>query len=228
MGKNVIVIPAYNEETTVAQVVRDAVRSADVVLVVDDGSRDRTAELARDAGAVVVRHAVNRGLGGALGTGIAAALKLGADSIVTMDADGQHRAVDAGRVFERLAGGDIDFVIGSRMLRGQGDGEGKMPIRRVLFNGIGNLLTYMLFGVWVSDSQSGLRGLSRSAAEKIDLRTNGMEVSSEFIKEIRDRRWRVAEIPIPAIYTAYSMSKGQSFLVGVKTAAKLIIRRFIG
>jgi glycosyltransferase involved in cell wall biosynthesis len=227
MAKQIIVIPAYNEESTVAQVVRDAVRVADVVVVVDDGSRDRTSALAAEAGAIVVRHAVNRGLGGALGTGIAAAVKLGADAVVTMDADGQHRAADAARVFARLAEGNVDFVIGSRMLPGD-EGAGKMPVHRVLFNGVGNVLTYLLFGVWVTDSQSGLRGLSRGAAEVIDLRTNGMEVSSEFIKELRERRWRMAEISIPAIYTEYSLSKGQSFLVGVKTAAKLILRRFIG
>jgi glycosyltransferase involved in cell wall biosynthesis len=226
MGKQIIVIPAYNEEATVAQVVREATQVADRVVVVDDGSRDRTSVLAAEAGATVVRHAVNRGLGGALGTGLAAAVKLGADAVVTMDADGQHRAVDARKVFERLAVGDVDFVIGSRMLGGS-DG-GKMPIHRVLFNNVGNALTYLLFGVWVTDSQSGLRGLTRRAAETIDLRTNGMEVSSEFIKELREKHWKLAEIPIPAIYTDYSLSKGQSLVVGVKTAAKLIIRRFIG
>jgi glycosyltransferase involved in cell wall biosynthesis len=226
MGKQIIVIPAYNEEATVAQVVRDAVRVADAVVVVDDGSRDHTSSLASEAGAIVVRHAVNRGLGGALGTGLAAAVKLGADAVVTMDADGQHRAADAARIFERMSKGDVDFVIGSRMLGGQ---EGsKMPIHRVLFNGVGNVLTYLLFGVWVTDSQSGLRGLSRRAAETVDLRTNGMEVSSEFIKEVREKRWPIAEISIPAIYTEYSLSKGQSFFVGIKTAAKLILRRFIG
>ncbi len=230
MSKKVIVIPAYNEETTVADVVRQAALVADQVVVVDDGSRDRTCEVARGAGAVVLQHAVNRGLGGALGTGIAAALALGADFVVTMDADGQHRAADAGRLFERLGAGDVEFVMGSRMARSQEQGltRGKMPLRRVVLNWLGNLFTYLLFGVWVSDSQSGLRGLSRRAAETVDLRTNGMEVSSEFIKEIRERRWRVAEIPIPAIYTEYSLSKGQSFLGGLKTAAKLIIRRFIG
>src|SRR2546430_1485388 len=98
MGKKIIVIPAYNEETTVAEVVRDAVRVADVVVVVDDGSRDAAAALAREAGAVVVRDAVNRGLGGALGTGLAAAVRLGGDAVVTMDADGQHRASDAARI----------------------------------------------------------------------------------------------------------------------------------
>lgn len=226
MGKKVIVIPAFNEETTVAQVARDALRVADQVVVVDDGSRDHTAALAAETGAVVVSHAVNRGLGGALGTGIAAALRLGADAVVTMDADGQHRAQDAARLFERLAQGDVDFVIGSRLLRGEGGG--KMPFHRILFNAAGNLFTYILFGIWVTDSQSGLRGLSRRAAEGIELRTNGMEVSSEFIKELKEKRWRLAEIAIPAIYTEYSMSKGQSFFVGVKTAAKLIIRRFIG
>lgn len=226
MGKRIVVIPAYNEETSVAAVVEAAARVADLVVVVDDGSSDRTAALARDAGAVVARHAVNRGLGGALGTGIAAALRLGAGSVVTMDADGQHRAADAARVFERLAQGDVDFVIGSRRLRGADSGH--MPLPRVLFNAAGNALTYLLFGVWVSDSQSGLRGLSAAAARALDLRTNGMEVSSEFIKELKEKRWRLAEIPIPAIYTSYSLSKGQGLVVGVKTAAKLILRRLIG
>jgi glycosyltransferase involved in cell wall biosynthesis len=231
MGKKIIVIPAYNEETTIAEVVREAVRVADTVVVVDDGSRDATAGLARDAGAVVVRHAVNRGLGGALGTGMAAAVRLGGDVVVTMDADGQHRAGDAARIFARLEQGDVDFVIGSRMRGGQAEARaagGRMPLRRILFNTVGNVLTYLLFGVWVTDSQSGLRGLTRRAAQAVDLRTNGMEVSSEFIKETKEHRWRMAEIGIPAIYTEYSLSKGQSLLVGVKTAAKLIIRRFIG
>jgi glycosyltransferase involved in cell wall biosynthesis len=196
------------------------------VIVVDDGSRDESAHLAKDAGAVVVRHAVNRGVGAALGTGIEAAIRLGADSVVTMDADGQHLAEDAGKVFERLAQGDVEFVIGSRLKKG--DQPGNMPVHRVIFNTIGNILTFFLFGVWVTDSQSGLRGLSRKAAHTIELRTNGMESLSEFLKEMKDKRWRMAEVPIKAIYTDYSMSKGQNFFVGVKVAIKLIFRRFIG
>jgi glycosyltransferase involved in cell wall biosynthesis len=226
MGQRIIVIPAYNEERTIAEVVGSAVKFADRVVVVDDGSRDQTGALAKEAGAVVVRHAVNRGVGAALGTGIEAAVRLGADTVVTMDADGQHRAEDAGRVFDRLAQGDVDFVIGSRMKRG--DEPGNMPAHRVLFNTIGNLLTFMLFGVWVTDSQSGMRGLSHKAAHTIELRTNGMESLSEFLKEMKDKHWKMAEVPIKAIYTDYSMSKGQNFFVGVKVALKLIFRRFIG
>jgi hypothetical protein len=103
-----------------------------------------------------------------------------------------------------------------------------MPAHRVVLNRLGNLLTWLLFGVRVTDSQSGLRGLTRAAADGLDLRTNGMEVSSEFINEIRSRRWRFAEISIPAIYTDYSLSKGQSVGGGFRTAAKLISRRFLG
>ena len=226
MAKRIIVIPAYNEELTIADVVSAAVKIADRVLVVDDGSRDRTAALAKQAGALVVRHAVNRGVGAALGTGIEAAIRLDADAVVTMDADGQHRAEDASKVFERLDQGDVELVIGSRMKKG--DEAGNMPPHRVFFNTIGNVLTYLLFGVWVTDSQSGLRGLSRKAASTIELRTNGMESLSEFIKEKKDKHWRLAEVPIKAIYTDYSMSKGQNFFVGVKVAIRLIWRRFFG
>lgn len=219
----VIVIPAYNEEKTIAEVVQSATGHADRVLVINDGSTDRTALLARKAGATVVEHSLNRGLGGALGTGIAAALHLGADSIVTMDADGQHRVEDAVRLFDRIEEGDVDFVIGSRML----EGRKGMPLHRQLANGIGNGLTWALFGLWVTDSQAGLRAMTRSAAERIELKTNRMEVSSEFIKEIKDKNLRFAEVPITVIYTDYSLSKGQGFVTGLRTAAKLILRRLI-
>jgi hypothetical protein len=120
----------------------------------------------------------------------------------------------------------VEFVIGSRLKKG--DQPGNMPMHRVIFNTVGNILTFFLFGVWVTDSQSGLRGLSRKAAHTIELRTNGMESLSEFLKEMKDKHWRMAEVPIKAIYTDYSMSKGQNFFVGVKVAIKLIFRRFIG
>ncbi len=221
MEKRVIVIPAYREEQAIGDVVRSALGVADRVLVVDDGSDDRTAEIAAVAGATVVRHAVNRGLGGALGTGIEGALRLGADMIVTMDADGQHRASDAKRIFDRLAEGGADFVIGSRML----EQKGNMPLARRFAQRMGNALTYLLYRKWVTDSQSGLRGMTRSAAERLELRSSRMEVSSEFIKEIVDKNLRLVEIPIEAVYTAYSLSKGQSFAVGIETALKLIWRR---
>ncbi len=223
MEKRVIVIPAYNEERTIAEAVRGALQVADLVLVVDDGSSDRTSEIAASSGAVVARHAVNRGLGGALGTGLAGALRLGADLIATMDADGQHRPEDAKRALDRLSAGDADFVIGSRML----ERKGNMPVRRRLAQLLGNALTFLLFRRWVSDSQSGLRAMTRAAAERIEIRSSRMEVSSEFVKEVVDKRLRLAEVPIEAVYTAYSLSKGQSFLVGLQTAFKLVLHKLL-
>lgn len=219
----IIVIPAYNEEKTIQEVVKNAIAHANRILVVNDGSTDRTATIARNAGAMVVSHSLNRGLGGAIGTGIAAALHLGAETIVTMDADGQHRIQDAVKLFERLDKGDVDFVIGSRMLEGR---EG-MPVHRQIANAIGNSLTWVLFGLWVTDSQGGLRAMTSDAAERIELKTNRMEVSSEFIKEIKEKKLRFVEIPITVIYTDYSLSKGQGFVTGLRTAAKLILRRLI-
>jgi UDP-N-acetylglucosamine---dolichyl-phosphate N-acetylglucosaminyltransferase len=225
MPQRIIVIPAFNEARTIAEVVQGAAKFADRVIVVDDGSPDETGKLAKEAGALVVRHAVNRGVGAAIGTGIEAAVRLGADAVVTMDADGQHRAEDAGRVFDRLAKGDVEFVMGSRLKKG--DEPGNMPPHRVLLNTVGNVLTFLLFGVWVTDSQCGLRGLSHKAARTIELRTSGMESISEFIKEMKDKHWRHDEVAIKAIYTDYSMSKGQNFFLGIKVALKLIFRRFI-
>lgn len=223
MERRIIVIPAYNEQSAIGDVVRSAMKVADRVLVVDDGSSDRTGEIAAAAGATVVRHPVNRGLGGALGTGIEGALRLGADLIATMDADGQHRPEDAKRAMDRLTEGDADFVIGSRML----EGKGNMPAGRRLAQRLGNALTFFLFRKWVTDSQSGLRAMTRQAAERIRLRSSRMEVSSEFVKEIVDKRLRLAEIPIEAVYTDYSLSKGQSFAVGIRTAFSLILRRLL-
>ncbi len=222
----VIVIPAYREARVIGPVVREAVAVADAVVVVDDGSPDDTAERAKAAGALVVRHPINRGVGAALGTGIEAARRLGATLICTMDADGQHQASDVARVFERLSRGDVDLVLGSRMF--PGPERRQMPRHRVALNKLGNLLTWMLFGVWVTDSQSGLRGLTRAAADVIDLRTNGFESLSEFVYEIRRHGWRFDEIPIAVIYSDYSLSKGQSVGGGFRTAARLMARRFLG
>lgn len=219
--KTIAVVPAYNEETTLAGVLERLRPFADICVVVDDGSHDATARIARDHGTVVVRHAINRGLGAALGTGFETALRLGGEAIVCLDADGQHEPADLPRFVEALENG-ADVVIGSRLLHPQG-----MPLHRRLANWMGNLVTFVLFGAWVTDSQSGYRGFRREALQQIQIRTNRMEVSSEIIAETRRNHLHLVEIPIEAIYTDYSLSKGQSFAVGLKTLAKLVLRRLM-
>ena len=221
--KAIILIPAYNEARAIEKVIQQ-LQDAEFkdILVVNDGSEDRTGALAEKMGIQVVHHLINRGLGGALGTGLQAAVLSGADYIVSFDADGQHQVEDIKKVLAPLEKGTADMVIGSRLM----DPEG-MPWSRRLFNRLANLLTFCLFHIWVTDSQSGLRGFTRQAAQAIEIQTNRMEVSSEFIREIKDKNLRLEQVPIEAVYTPYSLSKGQSMGVGLKTFYKLILYKFM-
>lgn len=226
--KLAVVIPAYNEEETIGSVIRK-IRAVEFpgleaeVIVIDDGSTDRTAGTARSEGARVIHHVINRGLGGALGTGLETALRAGADVIVTVDADGQHAAGDIARVIGPVRAGDADVVIGTRMLE-----PGRMPWTRRLANRIANIITRVLFGIATTDSQSGFRAFSREAAGRIRVRSNRYEVSSEICHEIKRHRLRLREVPVESIYTPYSLSKGQGFLTGLRTLARLVLSRWGG
>ena len=217
----VIVIPAYNEERTILGVIRGLKQHGfERLIVVDDGSTDRTSELACQEGVILLRHVLNRGLGGALGTGISAALRLGAERIVTFDADGQHDPDDIPRMLEPIEKGEADVVIGSRMLDPIG-----MPYSRRLANWIANVATLFLFRGWTTDSQSGLRAFSGQAATRMRIMTSGMEVSSEIIAETVKNSLKCKEVRVKAIYTDYSLSKGQNFKLGVQTLIKLILAK---
>ncbi len=219
--KIIAVIPAYNEETTIAEVLKGTRDFVDEVVVVDDGSTDRTAQIARVQGAVVVSHVINRGLGAAIGTGFEMAKKRNAEVVVTLDADGQHDPSEINKFVHAIEKG-ADVVIGTRMKTRVG-----MPWYRQVAQILGNLTTFVLFGAWVSDSQSGYRAFTEFALSKIELQTNRMEVSSEIIAETKRNKLVLKEVPIKAIYTEYSLSKGQGFFVGIKTLVKLVLRRIM-
>jgi len=225
--KLAIVIPAYNESVTIDQVIQQ-VRSVELpgiekmVIVVDDGSSDKTGEIARSKGVVVIRHLLNRGAGGALGTGIEAALRIGADVVVTFDADGQHSPDDIGRLIEPIRAGRTDVVIGSRMLDPRG-----MPWTRQIANRIANLVTWVLLAARTTDSQSGLRAFSREAAKRIRITAGRYEVSSQICGEVKRLQLRSIDVPIKTIYTDYSLSKGQGFSVGLKTLFRLILSKLV-
>jgi glycosyltransferase involved in cell wall biosynthesis len=151
-----------------------------------------------------------------------AALQSGADVIVTLDADGQHLPEEIPRVVAPVLNGTADVVIGCRLLNHKG-----MPLLRVVANRIADACTWLLFGVYLSDTQSGFRAYSRTAAQSIDIRTSGMEVCSEIIVLAVRSGLRVAQVPITPVYTDYSLSKGQSFYNGIRTLAKLVLRRIL-
>lgn len=222
--KTLIIVPAYNEAAVVGDVVRaiHANFPKTDLLVIDDGSRDTTANEAKKAGAIVIRHVLNRGLGGAIGTGLAFAKQGDYDLAVTVDADGQHDPRDIERVLAPLIKGRADVVVGSRMI----SRRGTMPFDRQIMNTGANLITWLLFGVTTSDSQSGFRGFNKKAITSIFLRTERMEVSSEIFSEIKRLHLRYAEVPIRVIYTEYSRGKGQSNSNGLAILFKLVLRLF--
>ena len=219
-----VVIPAYNEEKSIVKVIIKLKKAGYTnIVVVDDGSKDKTYQLAKEQNVFVYKHLINRGLGGALSTGIKAALSHNADIILTYDADNQHLPEMIPKVIKPILQKKADFVIGSRLIGNQRH----MPLIRKIGNFGLNIITYILFNVWTTDSQSGLRCFTRNAAKKINLRTNRMEVSSEFIKEIGRNKLRLKEVPIKAIYTDYSQIKGQSSLNGFRILFKLILRKLM-
>jgi len=226
--KLAILIPAYNEEKTLAKVIKTLPKkfvgvSQKEIIILNDGSSDRTEVIGKKLKATIISHFINRGLGGALGTGFEYARKNHFDLLVTFDADGQHNPLDIQPVINPIIKKKADVVIGSRLKKPEG-----MPwYRRVGVFGL-NIITFIFFWVWTTDSQSGLRAFSKKAIQKIEIKANKMEVSSEFFNEIQAKNLKFVEVPITSIYTRYSLAKGQKNSNVFKILSKMIYRRFFG
>lgn len=206
MDENVwIVIAAYKEQDVIASVVKSVRRYYPQVIVVSDGSPDRTAEEAASAGATVLRHAVNLGQGAALQTGIDYALLQGAQFLVTFDADGQHRVEDIGVMIAELQARKADIALGSRFL---GRAEGLSRRRRLVLK-MGTIFNYLITGILMTDAHNGLRVLTADAARRIRIRHNGMAHASEIVESIARQKLKYIEVPIVVLYSDYSRSKGQ-------------------
>lgn len=217
----VVVIPALNEAKMIGRVVEDITKCGYAkVIVVDDGSTDNTVGQAATAGAIIVSHKINRGKGAATKTGIEAAKLLSADIVVTIDGDGQHSPADIKSLISPIIKGHCDVVLGTRLKRK----KNQMPMHRVATNHIANFVTWTFYGLWVSDSQSGLRAYSRSALASISTSADAYDYESEIIREIHNHRLVYKEVPISVHYTDYSMSKSnrQNTYNGFKTLYKII------
>lgn len=192
----IALIPAYNEERFIASVVLKTKRYVDEVWVVDDGSQDATAELAREAGAFVICHERNQGKGAALNTGFRALRNLEDALVVTLDADGQHDPAELQAVIAPIQAGEADLVVGSRYLAKDSD----VPISRIWGHKFFNSITFLASGVAVSDSQSGYRAFSRRAMEVITFNSRSFSVESEMQFLANQHGLRVVEVPIVIRY----------------------------
>ena len=190
------VIPAYNAESTIVSVIKGLVSNGfqnEHIIVVNDGSSDRTAELSNKQGATVLNHEKNLGKGAALKTGFAYARKSGIKMVFVIDADAQHETSEIDVFLE--ANGCYDMTIGERE-----DIYKKMPLDRLLTNRTVNLVVSLLSGVRTTDVQCGFRYIDLKILENIDLRTNRYETESEMVIKAARKKFRIGFVPVSTIY----------------------------
>lgn len=217
-----VIVPVYNEAQTVAITVSDLLEHFADVVCVDDGSHDGSADLARAAGATVLRHVVNQGQGAALRTGFDHVLRhTHAAYVVTFDADGQHLVEDARRMVGRAQDEDVDVVLASRFT---GATE-QMPLLRGLILRAAVRFTRLTSRLEVTDTHNGLRVLSRRAIQRIDLRMPRMAYASELLDAIVPAGLTYVEEPTTVIYTDYSRTKGQRNSNAFNILFDLAVRR---
>ncbi|TFH37150.1 MAG: glycosyltransferase family 2 protein [Anaerolineales bacterium] len=187
-----VLIPAWNEALRIGQVIR-ALPGGFPVLVVDDGSSDATAEVARGAGAEVLIHETNQGKGVALMGGFRWALERGFRAVLTLDADGQHDPGEANLFIEAYQRGKADLIIGRRSFR-------EMPFPRNYANRLGSWMLSRVLRTKIYDNQSGYRMHSRTLMENLSLRHAGFEFEVDLILQALQKGLRLDWVNIRTIY----------------------------
>jgi len=220
--KAYIVIAAYNEEKSIVNVIKSLKREGyHNIVVVDDGSSDRTYELCIKEKVHALQHVINRGQGAALKTGIDYALLKGADIIVTFDADGQHRADEIKRLTAPVERKEADVALGSRFL----DSRTKVPFLKKLTLKGGIVFTRIFSGIRLTDTHNGFRAFSRKAAQQIQITQDRMEHASEIIDEIARKKIKYREVPVTIVYSRYARAKGQGISNSIRIAFRMIFSK---
>lgn len=215
-----VVVPLFNESTVIGAVVRELLETFPNVVCVDDGSSDGSGRAARDSGARVLTHPLNLGQGAALQTGISYARERpDARYIVTFDADGQHRVVDAAAMVDMARERDLAIVFGSRFLDGRTNpGTLKKWILKTAV-----WVTNKTTGLRLTDAHNGLRVIRVDAAQKLDLQQDRMAHATEIVLQLGRTKLPWEEFPVELLYTDYSRGKGQSVLNSINILVDLII-----
>lgn len=215
-----VAIPLFNEASVIHDVIRDLRTSFTNIVCVDDGSTDGSGDIAESAGAFVVRHPINLGQGAALQTSFEYALERDAKFVVTFDADGQHRVVDAVAMLDRARADDVAIVFGSRFL----DDRTKPGLLKKIVLKTAVAVTNMSTRMKLTDAHNGLRVIRADALAQIKLRQDRMAHGTEIVVQLGKTELPWVEHPVEVLYTEYSKAKGQSLLNSVNILIDLLIR----
>ena len=206
-NKVIVVAPALNEEKTICWVIFECEKYADAVIIIDDGSTDSTAEIAKKCGAIVIQHNTNLGKGAALRTGFNEALKRKADIIVTIDTDGQHDPSEISKLIKPIVDGEADVTIGSRFIEQTDNMD--MPSYRKIGNKILNFFTSFnrsRIRDNVTDTQSGFRAYSSKVLGNLEIKSDNIGVDSQVLMELAKKNIGIVEVPISCQYEGLDTS----------------------
>lgn len=215
MTKVAVLLPAYNEEVAIASMILLSSEYADEVIVIDDGSSDRTREVSQMAGATVLYHNVNKGKGVALKTGFEYAKNF--DIVVTIDADGQHNPSEIPILIKPILDGEADIVNGSRYLNNQ---DTSTPKYRRVGQSVLDTATNIASGIKLTDSQSGFRAFSSESIQSFNFDSEGFGIESDMLIEAAENNLRIVEVEITVRYdvnttTANPVVQGLTVLLRV-------------
>jgi polyprenyl-phospho-N-acetylgalactosaminyl synthase len=218
-----VVVSAYNEEKVIGSVITDLQSNGySRIVIVDDGSQDNTVGVCEDRNVILLKHIVNRGAGAALKTGIDYALTKSVEIIVAFDGDGQHLASEIKCLIESMDKKEAEVVIGSRFL---GKKSENMPMRKYVVLFFARIFTFLTTGLAVTDSQSGFRAFSKTAAEKIKMEEDCYAHCSQIIEEIKHLNIKLKEVPVKIRYTDYSIKKGQKLFNGLRIIIRVLVNK---
>ena len=213
-----VIIPAFNEGAGISGLLRSLIKFGLPVIVIDDGSKDKTYKIARKFKVSVLRHKVNLGKGSALKTGCEAALRRGAKALIFMDADGQHSVSDLPFFIEKIKAGKYDVVFCSRNL------NFGVPLDRFLGNKIASVVVNVFIGRYISDILCGYRAMTTQAYRKINWESVGYGVETEIVVKTASLGLRYCEIPVKTLY--YDRFKGVTFLDSLNILGDILRWKF--
>ncbi|MDR0900160.1 MAG: glycosyltransferase family 2 protein [Methanobrevibacter sp.] len=202
MTKIIAIIPAYNEEIALGSIILRTKQYVDRVLVIDDGSNDKTKEIAKLAGAELIIHEKNQGKGIALKTGFEAIEN--EDIIITIDGDGQHNPDEIPILIKAIIDEKADFVNGSRYIEGNDD---ETPGYRRVGQKVLDKATNLSTGLEITDSQSGFRAFSKIAIPHFKFKDAGFAIESEMLSDASKADLKIIEVPITVRYDVDSSTK---------------------